>query len=284
MQRLHWMHEVEPRLAVWDSFESRAPTVLARLIVIVRRAAPAALAVSLHAAGLAALIWLAASPQASETPRQILNVELVTPAPLPTPEPQSQPESRPEMPLETVIEPVPQIAAQQEISVPIEPTTAIELAQDVANSAPGAEEGGSGGGALSDVDIPRFDIPDTVVLDAPGGAAGETPLPTRASALRGLACARAFGAARDQIGCEGAPGAGFGSYADGEGTAQIEALMQARFNALAGLYGARLDPSLRRLPGQQGMQVMVNQRMGVSGSDEMRDSLPPMVPDPAFGD
>ena len=122
------------------------------------------------------------------------------------------------------------------------------------------------------------------MLDAPGGAAGETPVPTRSSALRGLACARAFGAERDQIGCESAPQAAFARYAEGEGTAQIEALMQARFNALAGLYGARLDPSLRRLPGQQGMQVMVNQRMGVSGSDEMRDSLPPMVPDPAFGD
>lgn len=258
--------EVESGLVVWDSFVSMPPTARARLTERLRRAGPVALAVGLHGVGMAALIWLAASPDFAEAPRRIVNVELVTPALLPA--------SQPEAP--------PQTAAQQEASVPPAPPVSAPASRPVeaaAEPAPQVEDEGSGDAALLDVDIP-----DAVVLDAPGGTPGETAFATRSSALRGLACARAFGGEGDQIGCEGAPAVDFARYADGEGAASVDALMQARFNSLAGLFGAHLDPSLRRLPGQQGMQVMANQRMGMSGADEMRDSLPPMVPDPAFGD
>ncbi len=266
--------EVESGLVVWDSFESMLPTARARLTERLRRAGPVALAVGLHGVGMAALIWLAASPDFAEAPRRMVNVELVTPAPLPA----SQPEAPPQTAAQT--------AAQQEASVPPAPPVSEPVSapasrpvEAAAEPAPQVEDEGSGDAALLDVDIP-----DAVVLDAPGGTPGETAFATRSSALRGLACARAFGGEGDQIGCEGAPAVDFARYADGEGAASVDALMQARFNSLAGLFGAHLDPSLRRLPGQQGMQVMANQRMGMSGADEMRDSLPPMVPDPAFGD
>lgn len=265
-------------MAVWESFDPAAPPAQAVLYARLRRSGPAVLAVGLHAAGLAALIWLTASPDFTETPRRVLNVELVSALPAP----EVQPEAQPEAPLVPAL----QTAAQAEAAALLEPPIneaasepAPRPADAAAEPAQRVQDEGSGGAALPDIDSP-----DAVVLDAPGGAAGETAFATRSSALRGLACARAFGADRDQVGCEGEPSADFARYADGEGVAGIEALMQARFNTLAGLYGAGLDPSLRRLPGQQGMQVMTHQRMGLSGADEMRDTLPPMVPDPAFGD
>jgi hypothetical protein len=124
-----------------------------------------------------------------------------------------------------------------------------------------------------------------LTLNAPGGGGGGEAAPSAGSpALRGLACARAFSVRTDTVGCPQSGGLDFSRYASGEAVAQVDAATQGRFNALFGLYGAALDPTLRRLPGQQGMQVMTNRRAGLSGADEMRDTLPPMVPDPAFGD
>ncbi|MFW6300450.1 MAG: hypothetical protein ACOC20_05970, partial [Oceanicaulis sp.] len=122
-------------------------------------------------------------------------------------------------------------------------------------------------------------------LDAEGGVQGETALPARSSALRGLACARAFEGDRAPVGCEGVAGRyDFSRFAGATGAAQVEAEIATRFNLLAGLFAADLDPAARRLPGQQGMEVMDNRRMGSGGADAMRDTLPALTPDPAFGD
>ncbi|MGX6647480.1 hypothetical protein ACWCOP_06010 [Maricaulaceae bacterium MS644] len=237
-------------MAVFEDFDPPKNSPAARLAAGMRRGAPLLGAAALHCAGLAAVIWLAAKTPLEGPPRRVVHVELVTPA--------REPAAEPEVDLAE-----PPALAMAEPAPP----------RETSNLAP------------ADAAAPR-DIPvgEAVVLDAPGGAAGETAFPTRSSALRGLACVRAFGREDGQIGCDSVPAADLAAYAAGEGAARIEALTQARFNALAGLYGAQLDPALRRLPGQQGMQVMVNRRAGMSGADEMRDSLPPMVPDPAFKD
>lgn len=226
-----------------------------------RRAAPALGAVLGHAALLAAFAFFAASPDIRTPDRTVLHVELVTPVPVveaPEPEPELEP-ARVEADL-----PRPQPAPAQITSR--DPSDAAPAQQDA--SQPAAAPGPPAG----------------VVLDAPGGAEGETVFPTRSSALRGLACARAFEDGPRGVGCDAGEGYDFARFADGARAAQVSDQIEARFNALAGLYGAGLDPAMRRLPGQQGMQVFANRRAGLSGAHEMRDSLPPMHPDPAFGD
>ncbi|MGJ3231514.1 MAG: hypothetical protein ACFE0P_06930 [Oceanicaulis sp.] len=249
-------------MALYDAL-SPAPRVTAPDIPVwLRRTGPAALALGLHAGLLGWLIWFAGEARLEPEPARIVNIELVT-APA-EPEPVVEPEPA-AVPIDAIDAPAPAVTEPAPLEPPAE--TASESAPETA-AAP----------------APAESPPAGVVLDAPGGADMETAPPTRSSALAGIACARAFAGDDTPIGCEAGPGFDFSRHAGGEGAALVEALTEARFNALAGLYGAQLDPALRRLPGQQGMQVMTNRRMGMSGADEMRDSLPPMVPDPAFGD
>jgi len=229
------------------------------------RFGPIGLALILHAGLLVWLIWFtgeALRPESlSETsPSHVVTVELVQARVEPGPVPAETP--APAAPGD----PVP--SQDSPVSEPSAPAAAAPRAEP---AAPAASTG----------------APDAVELDAAGGATVETAFATRSSALAGLACARAFGREAGTLGCAGDGSGdefGFARYADGGGAAQIDAAVTAQFGALAGLYGAQLDPSLRRLPGQQGTAVFVNRRMGLSGADQMRDSLPPMVPDPAFGD
>jgi hypothetical protein len=223
---------------------------------VARRAAPAGLAAGLHAAALAALILLAPAPSrdAGELAPAAIEVRLVTP---PVPEPA----------LETI-----QDAQAQPPDAAVPEPPAPELAEPSPPEPSPSEP------------APSRSAAGAVVLDAPGGVDGLVAMPTRGSALRGLACARAFDDPGGTLGCPEGAGLDFSRYASGEAVAQVGAVTQARFDALYGLYGAVLDPSLRRLPGQQGMEVMQTRRAGLSGADEMRESLPPMVPDPAFGD
>lgn len=239
-----------------------------RPLAWVRRAAPVGLALVLHGIALALLIHLV-RPPVLEAPNRLIHVELVRPAPEPEPAAVEQPAA-----------PVSEAA----VSAPVEPA-APQPADRVPAQSPSQPAARSQEPAPAET-APARPAPQGAVLAAPGGADVETTPPTRSSALRGLACARAFGAQESTVGCEGEAGAGydFVRFAVGEGAAHVEGLVTARFNALAGLYGADANPALRRLPGQQGMQVMVNRRTGLGGAHEMRDSLPPMVPDPAFGD
>ena len=228
-----------------------------------RRAAPALGAVLGHAALLAAFAFFAAGPDIRTPARTVLNVELVTPVPVvEAAEPEPEPEPEP---------------AREEADLPRpRPAPAQAASRDPSDTAPAQQD-----------DTPPAAAPgpaDGVVLDAPGGAEGETAFPTRSSALRGLACARAFEDGSRGVGCTDGDGYDFARFAGAAGAAQVSDQIEARFNALAGLYGAGLDPAMRRLPGQQGMQVFANRRAGLSGAHEMRDSLPPMQPDPAFGD
>jgi hypothetical protein len=230
-----------------------------------RRSGVVTVALIGHAAIFAVLVLLSGDRHAPlAPPREVLDVTLVT-------------------------EPVqaPARAAQSSPATQAEPSRADSAAFDepviveTAPAAPPAER--SQAEPVSPVE-PAAGPVNEAVLDAPGGRPGETSLPTRSSVLRGLACARAFGREADMLGCQDGSALTFSRYTSSPGAAQVEAAIDARFNALAGLYGAPIDPALRRLPGQQGMAVLTVRREGMSGSDEMRETLPPLVPDPAFGD
>ena len=228
----------------------------------VRRGAAPAIAIALHGVAFAALIVLAPPPPTA--PRvEVVNVELAV-------EPRRDRVPEPAPVSELVRDARGALAPEM---APAEAPSPAPRPQDVApDSAPQPAPQPSGPAAAE------------AVLDAPGGASGPIDMPTRTSSLRGLACARSFDPANITIGCEDGPALDFSLYASSMGAAQVEAATADQFNVLAGLYGASLSPAARRLPGQQGIEVMTFRRLGMSGSDEMRDTLPPLVPDPAFGD
>ncbi|MEQ8403513.1 MAG: hypothetical protein RKE49_00340 [Oceanicaulis sp.] len=243
----------------------------ARLPDWARRAGPVMLAMALHALALTLLINLVRPAELTPPPWRAISVELVRPAPQAQADPAEAPPAEPP-PVDAA---GPQTIAPALIETPAQPApepAAEPAPEQIRRERAASSQPPAAGLAAGEA-----------VLDAPGGADDPTGLPTRSSALRGLACSRAFGR-EDAVGCQDGTGLDFARFADGEGAARVEGRVAARFNALAGLYGAQLDPSLRRLPGQQGMQVMTTRRMGMSGADGMRETLPALVPDPAFGD
>ncbi|XBQ15491.1 MAG: hypothetical protein ABL308_11055 [Oceanicaulis sp.] len=122
---------------------------------------------------------------------------------------------------------------------------------------------------------------DPAAERAPEAGAFVWPEPAASGgALRSLACAQGLG--RDALEACGEAGGAF-DYAglDPQAVEQVAAFEQSR---LAGLGFVSIWASGGRFEGANGAQTLAPPARNLSAADGMRDRLPPMVPDPAFGD
>lgn len=105
------------------------------------------------------------------------------------------------------------------------------------------------------------------------------------STLRSLACAQRLGRERSSRGCgEAAPGFSWAAHIDPEATAQVEHQMETHLAGLGVLFGDRYAGDWPTGAYRAGPAVLAAPSGSLAASDGMRDRLPPMVPDPAFGD
>jgi len=234
------------------------------------------------AANGALLILLVFLPQRLSTvePRPPLDVVLVT---LP-PQPEAEPAAEQEPPSEP-LDPPPEAAAPQPADAapagtrPAEPVA--ETADDTPQSAPEQaeedDEDAQGGGGLP---LRPAEIIGQARPLPEGSGPGSTGY-----AVREIFCLSTSDANRDALNCppgDGSEGLPMLEFASPENIARAEA-------AFAGLDAGEIralfsdrDLPVRDLAGQP---VLADpSTRATSSADQMRDTLPPLIPDPAFGD
>ena len=240
------------------------------------------------AANGALLILLIVLPQRVATfePRPPLDVVLVTlpPEPAAEPEPPAEsldppPQARPDEPRETVAPQPADAAAEPAETRPAEPTA--EIADDTPLPAPEREEEDDndvqGGGGLP---LRPAEIIGTARPLPEGSGPGSTGY-----AVREIFCLSTSDANRDVLNCppgDGSEGLPMLEFASPENIARAEA-------AFAGLGAGEIRALLsgRTLPVRDlaGQPVLADpSTRPTSSADQMRETLPPLIPDPAFGD
>lgn len=246
--------------------------------VLRRRLLAGALSIAANGALLLLLILLPHRFASTERPDAIDVVFVTLPPPQPVeavepdPEPVAQPE--PDTPEPVAEEPV----AETVEAIPPAPST--ERAETPAPAEPGEQveedETPAGGGGAPQ--RPTEFIGDAMPLprSAVGGPQG---------AVRDVFCLSSSDANRDALGCppsDGSEGLYMLQFASPENIAKGEAAFANLSGAqIRALYTGRGLP-VRDLDGQSTLADPTG-RM-TSSADQMRDSLPPLVPDPAFGD
>jgi len=248
--------------------------------VLRRRLLAGALSIAANGALLLLLILLPHRFASTERPDAI-DVVFVTLPPPPEPveaeeldpEPVAQPE--PDTPEALAEEPVAETAE----AIPPAPSTeqAEASAPEVAQEQPEEDETPAGGGGAPQ--RPAEFIGEAMPLPNGingGGASG---------VVRDVFCLSTSDANRDTLGCppsDGSEGLPMLQFASPENIARGEAAFANLTDMqIRALYAGRGLP-VRDLEGQSTLADPTG-RM-TSSADQMRDSLPPLVPDPAFGD
>ena len=233
--------------------------------VLRRRLLAGALSIAANGALLLLLILLPHRFASTERPDAIDVVFVTLPPPSqpleavePDPEPVAQPE--PDTP-ETVAEEPPDEVVE---AIPPAPSTA--RAETSAPAEPGEQ-------------VEEDETP------AGGGGAPQRPTEFISGVVRDVFCLSTSDANRDALGCppsDGSEGLPMLQFASPENIAKAEAAFANLTDMqIRALYAGRGLP-VRDLEGQSTLADPTG-RM-TSSADQMRDSLPPLVPDPAFGD
>ena len=178
-------------------------------------------------------------------------------------------------PSDTVDVPVQQDATPPPASPVAPATTRPETVMDEPPDEDKNQEDDQPTGTPGPVALPEFQG-DALPLSAGRGS-------TRA-VLRDLFCLNSSAATREAGDCPDGPADArlFLDNASPENIARAEAAFDLSPAQIRSLFGARALPGLNDLSGQA---ATTNQHSVPTGSaDEMRDSLPPQHPDPAFGD
>lgn len=129
------------------------------------------------------------------------------------------------------------------------------------------------------------DAPRASVALIEPGASEAAPDTAARSTLRSLACAQRLGRERPDPSCENAaPGFAWAAHIDPQAMAQVEQQVDAHVSGLGVLFGHRPPGDWPTGPYRAGDSVLAAPSRSLPASDGMRDRLPPMVPDPAFGD
>jgi hypothetical protein len=222
------------------------------------------------------LIFMPHRPVTATEPASLDIVFVTLPAPVPQPEPAADPEPETAAePLEPEAGPAPDQAPEQ---VPVMPEALPDTGTADATDADAAETGAG-------VEAPNilFDTnpfnDDRVAMPFPGGN-GSTEY-----AVRSLFCLSTSEANRTALACplsDGSEGLPLLRFASDENIARAQAAMaQMRADQIQALFARGGFPG-RDLGGQP---TLADPSMRpTSSADQMRDTLPPLVPDPAFGD
>lgn len=245
-----------------------------------------ALAIAINAALIAGLLFIPRDLPAPADASVVSVVLVPRPAPAaepvaqepdqpeveaPEPEPEPAPETEPELMPEP--EPVPDEAQPRPSELALVPGTPEDEDEDNASPADQAAAVPSQGGGF-----PRLDFGGDA-LPFPAGP-GSTSFVTRE-----IFCLSSSEANRDAGNCpDGAleDGLSMLRYADPEEIARVEAMMQMQLSGeIQAILSARAFPG-RDLSGQS--TLADPSARATSSADQMRDSLPALVPDPAFGD
>lgn len=192
-------------------------------------------------------------------------------APEPEPEPEPTTETEPDLAPES--EPIPDEAPPRPTELAQAPGTPEDEDEDNAPPADQAAAVPSPGGGFPQLDFGGDPLP------FPAGP-GSTSFVTRE-----IFCLSYSEANRDAGNCpDGAleDGLSMLRYADPEEIARVEAMMQMQLSGeIQAILSARAFPG-RDLSGQSTLADPSSR--ATSSADQMRDSLPALVPDPAFGD
>lgn len=207
------------------------------------------------------------APAAEPIPQEPDQPEVEAPEPEPEPTPETEPESAPEP------EPVPDEAQPRPSELALVPGTPEDEDEDNASPADQAAAVPSQGGGFPQIDFGGD------ALAFPAGP-GSTNFVTRE-----IFCLSSSEANREAGNCpDGAleDGLSMLRYADPEEIARVEAMMQMQLSGeIQAILSARAFPG-RDLSGQSTLADPSSR--ATSSADQMRDSLPALVPDPAFGD
>jgi len=247
--------------------------------VLRRRLLAGALSIAANGALLLLLILLPHRFASTERPDAI-DVVFVTlpPQPVEAEEPAPQPVAQPEP---DTPEPVAEEPASQTVeTIPPEPEQSTERAETSApaipEERPEEDEAPAGGGAPqrpTEFIGEAMPLPDGI---NGGGASG---------VVRDVFCLSSSDANRDALGCppgDGSEGLPMLQFASPENIAKAEAAFANLSDMqIRALYAGRGLP-VRDLEGQSTLADPTGRT--TSSADQMRDSLPPLVPDPAFGD
>ncbi|MFY0638120.1 hypothetical protein [Maricaulis maris] len=262
-----------------------------------RRLTAGATAVAINALIVSGLLFMP-RPDTVHPDPDILDVIFVSemsiepdPLPEPIPEPETEPEAEPE----PVAEPEPELIPEAEPAPPPEPEAAIEDAPDPATqiaAAPSATPPPDADPPAGDRPIPAGGVEapnilsdtnpfnDTrTALPFPGGN-GSTEY-----AVRSIFCLSTSNANREALACplsDGSEGLPMLQFASEENIARGQAAMaQMTADQIQALFARNGFPG-RDLGGQSTLADPSSRP--TSSADQMRDTLPPLVPDPAFGD
>lgn len=252
-----------------------------------RRLTAGALALAANLLIIIGLLF-APRPEPVETEPAVLDIVFVSlpePAPEPVPEPEPEPEPEAEPEPEPEPESTPEPDPEPEPVAEPEPAPSPEPPLDTAAVVAPSDELPPADRAASAVEAPNI-LSDTnpfnddrTAIPFPGGGGGTE------YAVRSVFCLSTSDANRRALACtpfrsdDGLP---MLQYASEENIARGRAAM-AQFTAdqIRALFERNAYPG-RDLGGQATLADVLGRP--TSSADQMRDSLPPLVPDPAFGD
>jgi hypothetical protein len=130
----------------------------------------------------------------------------------------------------------------------------------------------------------RDDAATSVALAPSGDALPGANTQTR-STLRSLACAQRLGRDTSSLSCgDAAADFSWAPHLNAQATAEVEHQVSAHLSSLGGLFGFRYPGEMPTGAYRAGPMVLAAPSRNLAASDSMRDRLPPMAPDPAFGD
>lgn len=238
--------------------------------VLRRRLLAGALSIAANGALLLLLILLPHRFASTEQPEAIDVVFVTLPSPEPAEAVEPDPEPAAAEPASGTVETIPseqvQPTERAETSDPAEPEQRVEE---------GEAPAGGGGAPQRPTEFIGGAVPLPNGING-GGARG---------VLRDVFCLSSSDANRDALGCppsDGSEGLPMLQFASPENIAKAEAAFANLTDMqIRALYAGRGLP-VRDLHGQSTLADPTG-RM-TSSADQMRDSLPPLVPDPAFGD
>jgi hypothetical protein len=130
----------------------------------------------------------------------------------------------------------------------------------------------------------RDDVAASVAFAPLGGTGPEANAQTR-STLQSLTCAHRIGRDTRNLGCgDAATEFTWAPHLNAQATAEVEQQVSAHLSSLGGLFGYRHPGEMPTGAYRAGNTVLAAPSRSLAASDSMRDRLPPMAPDPAFGD
>lgn len=244
-----------------------------------RRIVAGGLALAINTGLIALLLFLPRTPLADPAPETVDVVLVTLPPQTPDPEPEPEPEAEPEPAPEP--EPV-----EPETATPVEQTPADPtIPEQPAAPAPLARRDAQGEDEEDETETPR---PVTGGGHPQTEFTGEAlPFPagpgSTGYAVRNAFCLSSSDANREAGNCPDGEWNDIDllQHVSPEKLARVEAMMQMDLQAgIAGMQGADRLP-VRDLAGQPTLDNPANRTTGAA--DQMRDTLPALQPDPAFG-